>query len=812
MKKFKLLALFAIAIFLLSSPLLAADTVQCKPALDATGHPSACTTAADCCKGTCFQNKCTTTEGRFLELFGDSGSWKQVSVIAVAASLLLVSLAYMAGSIFQSRAIHLWAKNEFSHVVMSLLIIISIAYLVVFASILADVITGTSTGCHAEGCHVLIARQYLTGISDSTKLLGEIILNKNIEKTRSSSTKHGLVYTDIPFVGFSTMTQAGEAMWTDRYRLVFTHLINIMGSIDAQIGFLDYIREGIAPIFLGLGVFLRTFFFTRKLGGLMMATGLALLVIYPLMYVLWFIMLNLNFTVSESLTPVAPSACTDSCNLKKYGCNGNAETQVGTDPSDFTFDPAKPPDTTQKLFCQAGNGAGGKPPMPNADYCDLNSANFNQVNCIASTKCDPFAKDPINCIIEQYGCDYLYLASKDSTSQYYYIAKLFGDQINWQCKGCKSWTFDERCISREAADTSTADATQLNALCPAVAPQLSGSEYDSMANAVPCCNNGGKVMVGCPTECRDPLNQPASCMNIQCDKDSGKALHEFDVTNGAHTSACCDVLCGVTAPAAGHTGCTADCRVNQMYRSPDCPVVDCRIQGVPASADCGTADDFYCVPQDKCKSITKPGATAPTQIQFDSDCSSKCSKNTPASLTPDGCCPNNAVSSDPDCPSAGSKYDTSHGPAACLNQIPYSTPIILCGASRYGNHIDGCCPSQDRCLSDPAKSANDQFDADCAGVGTAKKRGSPDCETICIGGDSELNKGGATVYYAPSSIGLTGTAITPDYSSDIAMIGRLLVISLVAPLFNLLVTISFIRIFSPLLGGDAELPGITKLL
>ena len=49
-------------------------------------------------------------------------------------------------------------------------------------------------------------------------------------------------------------------------------------------------------------------------------------------------------------------------------------------------------------------------------------------------------------------------------------------------------------------------------------------------------------------------------------------------------------------------------------------------------------------------------------------------------------------------------------------------------------------------------------------------------------------------------------------ASDVRNVGILMIPALVLPLFCLVIVIAFIRIFSPTLGGDIEIPGLGRII
>ncbi|HQT44977.1 MAG TPA: hypothetical protein PLO51_03305, partial [Candidatus Micrarchaeota archaeon] len=49
-------------------------------------------------------------------------------------------------------------------------------------------------------------------------------------------------------------------------------------------------------------------------------------------------------------------------------------------------------------------------------------------------------------------------------------------------------------------------------------------------------------------------------------------------------------------------------------------------------------------------------------------------------------------------------------------------------------------------------------------------------------------------------------------SSDFENVGELAFPAYVLPLFNIVILIAFVRVLSPMLGGDVEIPGLSKII
>jgi hypothetical protein len=51
-----------------------------------------------------------------------------------------------------------------------------------------------------------------------------------------------------------------------------------------------------------------------------------------------------------------------------------------------------------------------------------------------------------------------------------------------------------------------------------------------------------------------------------------------------------------------------------------------------------------------------------------------------------------------------------------------------------------------------------------------------------------------------------------DTETDVMTVGSLMLPGVVLPLFCIVIVVVFIRTFSPLLGGDIDIPGLGKIL
>jgi hypothetical protein len=96
----------------------------------------------------------------------------------------------------------------------------------------------------------------------------------------------------------------------------YDQLIQFLGTIISTLHTQKFLLEvlmSVGPLILLLGIILRSFFLTRKLGGLLMAFGIGFMVVYPATYALAYFTLNAAVygvdTKAGGALPVCPAAC-----------------------------------------------------------------------------------------------------------------------------------------------------------------------------------------------------------------------------------------------------------------------------------------------------------------------------------------------------------------------------------------------------------------------------------------------------------------------------------------------------------------------
>ncbi|MCX6771994.1 MAG: hypothetical protein NTX79_08160 [Candidatus Micrarchaeota archaeon] len=244
--------------------------------------------------------------------------WKVMGLIGVAIVCSIIALAAMIGIAFNMPEVRAFANTEIKQAVISVLLIVSLIALVTFFDTIAALSISSAdlpVACNtAEPCYITAAKAYLGQIYDTGSEYAKNQLSESIVNAKRASYGYNLNLNKIYllFAGMSIRFNAGDSLVAERHGALFTQASKLISSVYSQKYFIDVITFGVAPLFILLGIVLRTFFFTRKLGGLLLAIAISLFIVYPLTYAFaWY---TLNVTVyGERTLSVADPNCPGEC-------------------------------------------------------------------------------------------------------------------------------------------------------------------------------------------------------------------------------------------------------------------------------------------------------------------------------------------------------------------------------------------------------------------------------------------------------------------------------------------------------------------
>ena len=222
-------------------------------------------------------------------------NWQSVAITAAVLSLLFASLAYAFSHIFGMRKLELWAKDEIYQALASAFIV---GAAVIIITGIASFSCTLSGGCIAGSDHVDVAIGIMQRMNQSaieqlehifylSMRVGMITkMGKFYDFTRGPKGAACMLGLCETAFGFSWYIWQGGSIIADSIDYTFSILLPLISSFIAQTYMLSFIKASLFPSLLAMGIILRTFFFSRKVGGLLIAVALALYTVYPLMYIM----------------------------------------------------------------------------------------------------------------------------------------------------------------------------------------------------------------------------------------------------------------------------------------------------------------------------------------------------------------------------------------------------------------------------------------------------------------------------------------------------------------------------------------------
>lgn len=260
------LLLFTLA-FMLLVPLLNAQS-GCKPIGEV------CSANTECCSANCEFNRCGPSrpwhEGIYV--------WVSLAVITSAA---FIGLAYMAAKLFQLNVLDAWVKIEIQELAAGVIIAVFCIALVASVNASAGFLISAPPGGTPAPNVGEMAKGALQGIYDDGRALYGKLGEAYFEIARIAAFSYtagvglgvvSLSYSSSPASGlYPLVSEVGAAM---------DAVGNLLLFLAAQQSFIIFFINA-SQVMLPVGIFLRCFSLSRKIGGVVLAAVIASSVIYP---------------------------------------------------------------------------------------------------------------------------------------------------------------------------------------------------------------------------------------------------------------------------------------------------------------------------------------------------------------------------------------------------------------------------------------------------------------------------------------------------------------------------------------------------
>lgn len=238
--------------------------------------------------------------------------WKEMAGLAIAILTLLLSIGYIVSSFLSDEQMKAWTKKEIGQAVYSAIILLvaillvdSMNYWIKEISLISEsqewgMYVNRMVCCQppeqcinspvlAKGkpCHIALAKDYLqilyeSGMAQASSHMWQFYAYNTVANL-------GLAFRLIAFINFAEVSIrpfAFLSVQAEFHSILFELTMKTLLFTRMQQIFLDFLWVAFFPLMLSMGLVLRTFYFTRKLGGLLASLGLAAYLVLPMFYVL----------------------------------------------------------------------------------------------------------------------------------------------------------------------------------------------------------------------------------------------------------------------------------------------------------------------------------------------------------------------------------------------------------------------------------------------------------------------------------------------------------------------------------------------
>ncbi len=259
--------------------------------------------------------------------------WILISYVVILILLSILGIAFMISRLFAMQQLEAWVKEEFIDVLFSIAILVFFTTFIGIieqssSSLANDALervaengqvqywtykpdegrwnlnTMSSPSCPYP-CHIYIARGFLGSLYEkygsSLKGIAQYYFLSVFYMTENIGTGFDITFNKFTFeLGIGFPTHAYLTVYNNILATVVSEYLKIISALKMQEIALGYLTS-LAGILFIIGIVSRSVWFLRKFGGLLIAAGIGLYAIFPLLYVLCWYTIDrsvVDFTVS----------------------------------------------------------------------------------------------------------------------------------------------------------------------------------------------------------------------------------------------------------------------------------------------------------------------------------------------------------------------------------------------------------------------------------------------------------------------------------------------------------------------------------
>jgi hypothetical protein len=212
--------------------------------------------------------------------------------IVLMLTVILIALAYMAGSVIGKPELIVFSKDELYHLLFSVVILIGFTGIMGFSCMVTSFFFESTfenldnVACYGAGTGKSVSAVstcYLKQMENTAKQMSSEYIRQNIQKTMDSTF---MISFPIPLSNtYSMIAGSYKRVHAQQYDMVLnSFILPALLSISMQKVLLTFINENIISWVLPIGFLLRVFFPTRQMGNILIALSIGMYLIIPLFY------------------------------------------------------------------------------------------------------------------------------------------------------------------------------------------------------------------------------------------------------------------------------------------------------------------------------------------------------------------------------------------------------------------------------------------------------------------------------------------------------------------------------------------------
>ena len=243
---------------------------------------------------------------------GGWANWIPLSLGAVILSVIIHNTLLMFAKAFSIRELEAYATSEILQAAATAFMVIFLVFMVgsamdVSQSLIRGQVQcgatpipiGTTSNSTMDQAYAAIKCKVQTRAREVAAIQDAILTSSQI-RDQFNALNLGMSVFGITFYKGDWVSSLFKA--TETTRIVNNLATTLLISLNAQLVLLDYLKANMLNVFVPVGILLRTFYFTRSTGALLISIGIGMYFIFPI----FFVLLDPGFVASPAPSSFTP--------------------------------------------------------------------------------------------------------------------------------------------------------------------------------------------------------------------------------------------------------------------------------------------------------------------------------------------------------------------------------------------------------------------------------------------------------------------------------------------------------------------------